>query len=112
MNEQEEGAMMHLFNTAHFIVKEESPFSCYPKLIVPRWGHKNGAKIGTQYKTDHACRRFVEYIYDDVMRPTFGLLSTCQMMGIMFDGSTDKSVSEMELVYARESCLMVPLISQ
>ena len=62
---------------------------------------KNGAKMETQYKTDNTCRRFVEYIYDDVMRPTFGLLGTCQMMGIMFDGATDKSVSEMELVYAR-----------
>ena len=90
MNEQEEEAMMHLFNTAYFILKEESPFSCYPKLIGLQ--EKNGAKMGTQYKTDNACRRFSEYIYNDVMRPTFGLLSTCKMMGIMFGGATDKSV--------------------
>ena len=58
-------------------------------------------KMGGQYQSDKACRRFIGYIYEDVMTETLFHLRTCTIFGIMFDGAMKKSVTEMELVYAR-----------
>ena len=71
----------------------------YPKLVSLQL--KIGVKMGGQYRSDKACRRFIGYIYEDVMTETLLYLQTCTMFGIMFDGATNKSVTEMELVYAR-----------
>ena len=71
----------------------------YPKLVSLQVKHF--VKIGRQYQSDNACRRFIGYIYEDVMTQTLFHLRTCTMFGIMFDGAMNKSVTEMELVYAR-----------
>ena len=99
MNAREVDTMVRLFNTAYFIVKEEAPFITYPKLVSLQL--RNGAKMGGQYQNDNACRRFTKYLYNDVMSTTFNEITNCSMMGIMFDGATDKSVCEVELVYVR-----------
>ena len=44
MNAKEVDTMVILFNTAYFIVKEESPFITYPKLVSLQL--RNGAKMG------------------------------------------------------------------
>ena len=61
--------------------------------MVRRWGG--------QYQNDNACRRFTKYLCNDVMSTTFNEITNCSMMGIMFDGATDWSVCEVELVYVR-----------
>ena len=71
----------------------------FPKLVSLQL--KNGGKMGGQYQSDKACRRFIGYIYEDVMTETLFHLRTCTIFGIMFDGATNKSVTEMELIYAR-----------
>ena len=73
MNAKEVDTMVILFNTAYFIVKEESPFITYPKLVSLQL--RNG-----QYQNDNACRRFTKYLYNDVMSTTFNEITNCSMM--------------------------------
>ena len=99
LNAKEIETLVRLLNTAYFVVKEESPFTIFPQLVSLQ--QKNGAKMGKKYQTDNACRRFTSFLYDDVMAATMTSIRDCSMMGIMFDGAMDKSVCELELLYAR-----------
>lgn len=99
LNEEQKSQLTACFNTAYFIAKEELPFTLYPSLLSLQ--QKNGVILPNSYRTDQACRRFIEYIYDDIQTESRCLLTNARVLSIMFDGATDVSVSENEIVYAR-----------
>ena len=90
-----------LFNTVYFVVKEEMPFTSFPQLI--KLQKKNGSDLVRleSYATDQACRRFIPYIADEVREEVKQSLETANVFSVLYDGATDCSVSEVEIVYAR-----------
>lgn len=46
-----------LFNTVYFVCKQEMPFTSYPTLIALQ--EKNGLDVGSFYRSDNACRRYI-----------------------------------------------------
>lgn len=61
----------------------------------------NRVEFPTSYRTSKACSRFMEYIYNDIKQETARSLSNARVLSIMFDGATDVSICENEIVYAR-----------
>jgi hypothetical protein len=99
MNHDQAEQLLVCFNTAYFVAKEELPFTMYPSLLSLQ--QKNGVIIPNSYRCDQACRRFMEYIYDDIQDKTITFIKNARVFSVMFDGATDVSVSENEIIYAR-----------
>ncbi|XP_070576190.1 uncharacterized protein [Ptychodera flava] len=64
---------------------------------------KNGSDIKNiqGYATSKACSRFATYIAESVKEPLQQAVSESKVLSIVFDGATDSSISEVELVYCR-----------
>ena len=99
LNDDQAEQLQVCFNTAYFVAKEELPFTMYPSLLLLQ--QKNGVLIPNRYGTDQACRRFMKYIFDDIHEQNRTLVKNSRVLSIMFDGATDVSISENEIVYAR-----------
>ena len=80
-----------LFVTAYHVAKAELPFANYTGLV--KLQLKNGLEFCGSYHSDKACRRFIDYIHDDVAEPILQKIKDANVMSIMFDGSTDNSVT-------------------
>ena len=90
-----------LFNTAYFVCKEEMSFSSFPSLI--RLQKKNGSdlkRLGS-YCNDQACRRFVPFLAEAVREKINETISDAEVLTVLYDGATDASVGEVEIVYVR-----------
>lgn len=80
----------------------------YPRLVVLQ--EKNGLDMGNFYRSDNACRRFIQAIYDDLMeKPMHKLQTNVNFFSILIDGATDVSVTENELIYVRYAQSGVPV---
>jgi hypothetical protein len=75
------------------------PFTVYPTLL--KLQIKNGSELSSvkSYQTDKACARFVPHIAEFIRQGVRESLSNAKALSIMFDGATDSSVSEVEIVY-------------
>ncbi|XP_063951982.1 zinc finger protein 862-like [Lytechinus pictus] len=91
--------MNRLMSTAYFIVKEELSFRTFPSIVELQI--KNGLSLGSMYSSDNACRRFVDFIYNDIMEPIFHEVRSAKHTSILVDSSTDSSNRDLELMYAR-----------
>ena len=99
LNKRRRDQIERLFVTAYHVAKAELPFTNYTGLV--KLQLKNGLELCGSYQSDKACRRFIDYIHDDVAEPILQKIKDANVMSIMFDGSTDNSVTEIELVYIR-----------
>lgn len=106
LNESQRLKLEACFNTAYFVTKKEFPFTLYPSLLDLQL--KNGVDLPNSYHSDQACRRFTDYIYNDIQKSTFDLLKNAKVLSIIFDGTTDVPVSGNEIVYARAVDAGVP----
>ena len=91
LNEDQIKQLTVCFNTAYFTAKEELPFTLYPELLSLQ--EKNGVSLPS--------RRFMEFIDKDIQANPKTLLKETNVFSILFDGATDVSISENEIVYAR-----------
>ena len=101
LNERNRDILIKLFNTVYFILKFEEPFSALPRLLALQI--KNGSSLSrlTSYRSDQACRRLALHISNDIREPILRSLRDARMMSVFFDGATDKSTEEVEVVYVR-----------
>ena len=99
LNEDQLQKLAICFNTAYWIAKNELPFTLYPSVLELQTA--NGVDLAESYKSDNACRRFMPFIYKDVQSVGEDSMKQARVLSIMFDGATDVSVCENELVYAR-----------
>ena len=99
LNEDQIKQLTVCFNRAYFTAKEELQFTLYPKLLPLQ--EKNGVSLPSSYQTHKACRRFMEFIDKDIQANPKTLLKEANVFSILFDGATDISISENEIVYAR-----------
>ncbi|XP_041376382.1 zinc finger protein 862-like [Gigantopelta aegis] len=83
---------------AYFIAKKELPFSVYEDLIKLETYH--GVDIGDQAYTNHKqCAEFVDIHGQFIASKLHDDLSKAKFYSVLTDGSTDKSVTEKEVVY-------------
>ncbi|XP_014669372.1 PREDICTED: uncharacterized protein LOC106810507 [Priapulus caudatus] len=99
LNEDQLQKLSVCFRSAYWIAKNELPFTLYPSVLELQ--QVNGVELAASYKTDNACRRFMPFIYKDLQSVSEDVLNQSRVLSIMFDGATDVSVCENELVYAR-----------
>ena len=101
LNEQNKDILIKLFNTVYFILKYEEPFSALPRQLALQI--KNGSSLSrlSSYKSDQACRRLAQHISDEIREPIARALREATVISVMFDGATDKSTEEVEVVYVR-----------
>lgn len=62
---------------------------------------KNGIDVGTNYRTDKACKDFCTNAAEVLKEETSENVNGARFICILADGSTDKGIIEQELVYVR-----------
>lgn len=89
--------MCKLFDIAYTVAYCEQPFTLYRGLVSLE--RKHGVELGTTYCNDMACRAFIGHIAGTMMSDLQGLFNTDNFYcSILFDGSSDKSQSEKEVI--------------
>ena len=91
------GQMRYLFNTAYFVAQEDLAFTKFEKLCSLQ--SLNGVRIGKQYINDKRAREFVGFIAEATRHGQSDELSKINYISVMSDSSTDRSVTENEIVY-------------
>ncbi|CAC5379271.1 unnamed protein product [Mytilus coruscus] len=100
MEKENEDKIKKLITTAYFICKHEKPFTDFPRLVDLQ--EVNGLDMGNFYRSDNACRRFIQFIYEDLFKGVNILTENdLHFYSILIDGATDSSVTENELIYLR-----------
>ena len=89
--------LVKLFNIAHFIAKEEQPFTLFPQLMTL---HKtNGLNLGSTYHNNVACSTFVEVIASCFIEDLKEELQAARFFSVMSDSSVDRTVKDQEMIY-------------
>lgn len=98
-NADRQDKILKLFELAYYVAKRELPFAEFPHLIAIT--KKIGTSLPSQYTSDQACRRFLQYIHQELKDQQIATINAASVISVLADGSTDKSVKEQELVYVR-----------
>ena len=89
--------MEKLFDWAYCFAKLELPFTVFPDLITME--EKHGSDLGSKYRNDKACHDFVVAIGDVFREDLCSLFSQKPFyFSLLCDGSTDKTLSEKEII--------------
>ena len=100
LTEEQQQEILKLFNTAYFVVKQEMSFLTFRYLI--RLQIKNDLSFTSgSYQSDQACRRFISFIHKELEEQLLKKIKEAKVMSFLFDGSTDTSSKEIELIYVR-----------
>ena len=93
--------LRQLFNTAYFILKEEMPFASFPSLLLLQ--KKNGSDLRKldSYCNDQACRRLTPFLDEPIRDEILAEIADAPILSVLFDGATDVSVTEVEIIYVR-----------
>ncbi len=88
---------LKLFNIAHYVVKEEEPFTKCPILVDLHF--KNGLDLCNTYKNDHACNTFIGNIIQTISDDLEDKIKSARFFFIMSDASVDWSMQDQEIIY-------------
>ena len=99
MKQQDRAKMHILFNTAYFCAKEELAFTKYVGIC--RLAKKNGLEFGENYINDKQAAYFAKIIAETLKTKLSESLKAANFICVLSDGSTDKTVTEDEIVYVR-----------
>lgn len=91
--------MEKLFRTAFFVAIKERPFTDFPSLLELQ--EANGVNLGETYCNSKSCKLFIDQIAGEKQDNLKDLLNHSDYFSVMSDSSTDRSVSEKEIVYVR-----------
>lgn len=88
--------MSKLFDWAYFIAKDSLPFTAFPKVV--KVERKHGVDVGSKYINDKQCHNFILAIAETMVIDLKKEFATTPFyFSWMFDGSTDKTLSEKEV---------------
>lgn len=97
------------FQIVLFIALREQPFTMFPHILDLEELH--GVDLGTAYRNDKACRQFIGEFAQKIrgetvlavqnMHNTEKSLYKYNYHSMFFDGTTDRTISERELVYVK-----------
>ncbi len=88
-----------LFRTAHAIAKNSRPFSDF--VWMTELDRAKGVALGQTYINDKSCRDFVTAIAASERLAVQAKFKDANFLSILSDGSSDVSIIENEIVYAR-----------
>ena len=97
MEERSKEILKMRFNTAYYLAKKEKPFGDCPDLLALQ--EKNGIEKQNEYRTPRATADFIDFIAKEFKDSLKEILVHARYYSILTDGSTDKSVTEQELIY-------------
>lgn len=97
LNETQLGQTMKKFDIAYFVAKKELPFAVYEDLIALEKRH--GVDLGDVYNNRKQCAEFVDINAQFIAEQLNEDLTEAKFYSVLKDGSTDKSVTEKEVVY-------------
>lgn len=86
------------FDISYFIVKEELPLAKYEKIL--NLEKRHGVPHSSVYSNRTAATEFISYQAKELQTELSKDIAKSNFYSIMFDGTTDKSVTEQEAVFA------------
>ena len=93
--------MSILFRNAHALAKQARPFTDYTWMCT--LDKKKGLKIGKTYNNRKQAQKFIGYIADVERQKLRDQFHEAKYLTLTSDGSTDSSIIEEEIIYARYS---------
>lgn len=99
LNKHQVDRLQHLFKTCHALAKNSRPFSDY--IWQCELDVSKGVNLGNTYRNDKAAQTFTHYIAEVQRLQLKEKLKNAPFIAPMMDGSTDKSITEQEIVYVR-----------
>jgi hypothetical protein len=97
MSQLKQEQMKKKFELAYFVAKKELPFTMYEELVTLEKHH--GVDIGDAYINRIECTEFIDYHGEYLANKLANDLKEAKFYSVLTDGSTDRSVTEKELVY-------------
>ena len=99
LNKSSFDKLENLFRTAHGIAKNCRPYTDFQWIC--EVDEKKGVVIGNTYRSDKSCREFIRAIAATERKKIEGLFEKAKFVTLLSDGSTDISVKENEIIFAR-----------
>ena len=97
LNPQQIEDFKRKFDISYFVVKEELPLSKYEKIIALEKRH--GVPHGSTYSNRAAATEFISFQSEEVLTQLSRDVLKSKFYSILFDSTTDKTVSEQEAVF-------------
>ncbi len=97
LNETQLEQTIKKFDIAYFVSKKELPFTVYEDLISLEKRH--GVDLGDVYNNRKQCGEFIDVNAQFIAHQLNEDLTKAKLYSVLTDGSTDKSVTEKEVVY-------------
>ena len=97
LNPQQIEDLKRKFHISYFVVKEELPLSKYEKIIALEKRH--GVPHGSTYSNRAAATEFISFQSKEVLTQLSRDVLKSKFYSILFDSTTDKTVSEQEAVF-------------
>uniref|UniRef100_A0A8C5QKG7 TTF-type domain-containing protein n=1 Tax=Leptobrachium leishanense TaxID=445787 RepID=A0A8C5QKG7_9ANUR len=91
--------MTHMFIVAYYVAKSEKPFRDYMDLLT--LAAKLDVPILQKYGNDVQCKQFIHFIAKIIRESLVANIKKSTFVGIMIDGSTDRTSTEHANVYVR-----------
>lgn len=99
ISQESQARLEKLFNTAHYIAKENLAFQKYASLCDLQ--AKNQVDLGPNYRNPKACKTLVSAIADTEWNEIRNELQGARFFSVLADGSTDCGIIEQESVFVR-----------
>lgn len=97
LNDRTKEKMCKLFDIAYTVVHSEQPFTLFRTLVGLE--KKHGVELGVTYQNSKACRLFIEHIAGTMKDQLHDLVKKKPFYcSLLFDGSTDKTTTEKEVI--------------
>ena len=97
LNETQLAQTMKKFDMAYFVAKKELPFAVYEDIIALEKSH--GVDLGHVYNNRKQCAEFVDISAQFIAQQLNEDFTKAKFYSVLTDGSTDKSVTEKEVLY-------------
>lgn len=97
LNDRTKEKMCKLFDIAYTVAHSEQPFTLFRTLVGLE--KKHGVELGVTYQNSKACRLFIEHIAGTMKDQLHDLVKKKPFYcSLLFDGSTDKTTTEKEVI--------------
>ena len=101
LNAKQKEKLVFLFRNAHSVAKRSRPYTDYVALC--ELDKAKGFDIGTTYINQNGSQMFISAIADELRYNTRKDFNNVNFISFICDGTTDRSVTEAEILYTRWS---------
>ena len=94
LSKEQEEVFRKKFDVSYFVVKEEMPLIKYENIIELEKRH--GVRLGSTHNNRTAAREFLSFQTGELKQELSKDITQAKFYSILFDGTTDSSVTEQE----------------